>query len=202
MVVKSKQVSEHLNDMEIVFTVLRKHKLHLKASKCSFDVSSGKFLRYMITHQGIEVNPDQIRAINNLHPPQNPKEVQKLIRMIVALNRFIFHSADWYRPFFQLLHKWRNFEWTQECNLAFEGLKEYLSHPPILSRPEKEEIMYAYIAITNHAISLVLVRSDVGAQRPIYYVSKSLQEAETRYLSLKRAIFAIVHATRKLPQYF
>ena len=77
MVVKSKQVSEHLNDLEIVFTVLRKHKLHLKVSKCSFGISSGKFLGYMITHRGIEVNPDQTKAINNLHPPQNLKEVQK-----------------------------------------------------------------------------------------------------------------------------
>lgn len=77
-----------------------------------------------------------------------------------------------------------------------------MSHPLILSRPEKEEIMYAYIAITNHAISLVLVRINAEAQRPVYYVSKSLQEAETRYLPLERAIFAIIHATRKLPHYF
>jgi len=58
MVVKSKQVLEHLKDLKDIFLVLRKHKLCLKASKCSFGVSSGKFLGYMITHQGIEVNPD------------------------------------------------------------------------------------------------------------------------------------------------
>ena len=75
MVVKSKVVSEHLGDLGSTFNVLRKHKLRLNASKCSFGVGSGKFLRYMVTHRGIDVNPDQIKAINDLKPPQNAKEV-------------------------------------------------------------------------------------------------------------------------------
>ena len=89
MVVKSKVVSEHLVDLDGTFNVLRRHKLRLNASKCSFSVGSGKFLGYMVTHRGIEVNPDQIKAINDLKPPRNAKEVQRLTRMIAALNRFI-----------------------------------------------------------------------------------------------------------------
>ena len=89
MVVKSKVVSEHLGDLGTIFEILRKYKLRLNASKCSFGVGSGKFLGYMVTHKRIEVNPDQIKAINNLQSPRNPKEVQKLIGMAVALNRFI-----------------------------------------------------------------------------------------------------------------
>ena len=89
MVVKSKVVSEHVGDLENIFEILRKHKLRLNTSKCSFGVRSGKFLGYMVTHQGIEVNPDQIKEINSLQPPRNPKEVQKLTRMTAALNRFI-----------------------------------------------------------------------------------------------------------------
>jgi len=120
--------------------------LHLNASKCSFGVNSGKFLGYMIIHRGIEVNPDQIKAIEDLHPPQNPKEVQKLM--------------------------------------------------------EKEEVLYAYIAVTDHAVSLVLVRTENRVQKSVYYVSKSLPEVETRYLPLEKAVLAIIHATRKLPHYF
>ena len=75
MVVKSKMVSEHVEDLGNIFEILRKHKLRLNASKCSFGVGSDKFLGYMVTHRGIEVNPDQIKAINSLQPPQNPKEV-------------------------------------------------------------------------------------------------------------------------------
>ena len=112
MVVKSKMVSEHMGDLASIFGILKKHKLRLNASKCSFGVGSGKFLGYMVTHRGIEVNPDQIKAINGLQAPRNPKEVQKLTWMTAALNQFISRSADRCKPFFLLLHKWKRFEWT------------------------------------------------------------------------------------------
>ena len=66
MTVKSKIVSEHLGDLRTIFEILKKYKLWLNASKCSFGMGSGKLLGYMVTHRGIEVNPDQIKAINNL----------------------------------------------------------------------------------------------------------------------------------------
>ena len=75
MVVKSKVASGDVEDLTNIFEVLRKHKLCLNASKCSFGVGSRKFLGYMVTHRGIEVNPNQIKAINALRAPQNPKEV-------------------------------------------------------------------------------------------------------------------------------
>ena len=153
-------VSEHVGNLENIFEILRRHKLRLNASKCSFGIGSGKFLGYMVTHRGIEVNPDQIKAINNLQPPQNPKEVQKLTGRIVTLNRFISRSANRCRPFFQLLHKWKGFEWTEECALVFYQLKEYLSQPPSMSRSEKEEVLFAYVVIASHTISLVLIQVD------------------------------------------
>ena len=69
MVVKSKEVPNHMEDLRNIFETLREHKLRLNASKCSFGVGSGKFLGYMVTHRGIEVNPDQVKTINNLQPP-------------------------------------------------------------------------------------------------------------------------------------
>ena len=128
MVVKSKVVSEHVGDLTSIFEILRKHKLHLNASKCSFGVGSGKFLGYMVTHREIEVNPDQIKVINSLQPPRNPKEVQKLTRMTTALNRFISRSIGRCRPFFLLLHKWKGFD-PKNVPWHFNSLKSiYLSH--------------------------------------------------------------------------
>ena len=75
MVVKSKEVSDHMDDLKNIFGTLREHKLRHNASKCSFGVGSGKFMGYMVTHRGIEVNPNQVKEINNLQPPRNPKEV-------------------------------------------------------------------------------------------------------------------------------
>ena len=174
----------------------------LNASKCSFRVGSGKFLGYMVTDRGIEINPDQIKAINNLQPPRNPKEVQKLTRMMAALNWFISSSADRCKPFFLLLHKWKEFKWSNECVVAFQQLKQYLSRPPIMSSPVVDEVLFANIAVALYAISFVLIQVDSGIQRPVYYVSKSINEDEVYYLPLEKAILAVVHATRKLPHYF
>ena len=100
------------------------------------------------------------------------------------------------------MNKWKGFEWFEDCALAFQQLKEYLSRPPIMSSPETDEVLFAYIAVAPHAMSLVLIRVDNSVQRPVYYVSKSLHEADVRYLPLEKAILAVVHASRKLPYYF
>ena len=100
------------------------------------------------------------------------------------------------------MNKWKWFEWTEECALAFNQLKEYLSRPPIMSSPEMDEVLFAYIVVAPHAMSLVLIRVDSGIQRSVYYMSKSLHEAEVHYLPPKKAILAIVCATHKLPHYF
>ena len=86
--------------------------------------------------------------------------------------------------------------------MAFQQLKEYLSRPPIMSSPEVDEVLFAYLAVAFNVISLVLIQVDSGIQRPVYYVSKLLHEAEVRYLPLEKAILAVMHTTRKLPHYF
>lgn len=108
MVVKSKTVEEHISNLAKTFKTLWKHLLKLNASKCTFGVNSRKFWGYLVTNQGIEVNSDQVIALQNLKPPKNPKEVQRHMGMTVAFNRFIFKSADKCRPFFQLLKKWKD----------------------------------------------------------------------------------------------
>ena len=90
----------------------------------------------------------------------------------------------------------------EECALAFHQLKEYLSRSPIMSSLGTNKVLFSYIAVPPHAVSLVLIRVDNGVKRLIYYVSKSLHEAEIRYLLLEKAILAVVHGTRKLPHYF
>ena len=93
MVVNGKVASEHVRDLGDIFEILKRHKLRLNTSKCSFGVGLGKFLGYMVTHREVEVSPDQIKAVNSLQPPRNPKEVQKLTGIIAALNRFISQSV-------------------------------------------------------------------------------------------------------------
>ena len=91
---------------------------------------------------------------------------------------------------------------TEECVVAFQQLKDYLARPLIMSNPEPDEVLFAYIIVASYAVSLVLIRVDCGVQRSVYYLSKSLHEAEVRYLQLEKAILTVVLGTRKLPHYF
>ena len=122
--------------------------------------------------------------------------------MAAALNRFISRSAERCRPFFLLINKWKSFEWIEECATAFQQLKDYLARSPIMSSPELDKVLFAYIVVAPYAVSLVLIRVNSGVQQPVYYVSKSLHKTEVRYLPLEKAILAIVLGTRKLPHYF
>ncbi|XP_075640289.1 uncharacterized protein LOC142612043 [Castanea sativa] len=122
--------------------------------------------------------------------------------MTAALHRFISRSANRCRPFFQILKKWKGFQWTDECQQAFKELKLQLSRALILSRLVPRETLYMYQVVTNHTISVVLIRVDQGIQKPIFYVSKTLVEVETQYLPLQKAALAVIHAMRRLPHYF
>ncbi|XP_023872625.1 uncharacterized protein LOC111985209 [Quercus suber] len=121
--------------------------------------------------------------------------------MLAALNRFISKFADHCRPFYQLLKKWIGFRWSEECDKTFMDLKDYLAWAPMLTAPEPGEDLFMYLAVSEHAVSAVLLR-DKGIQQPVYYISKTLVDAKTRYLPLEKLVLALIHAIRKLPHYF
>ena len=202
MVVKSIEESDHIRDLTEIFAILQEHKLRLNAAKCAFGVSSGKFLGHLVTRRGIEANPEQIAAIDQLTSPKNAKEVQKLTGMAAALNRFISKSSDKCRPFFKLLRKNTKFLWDEESELALQHFKKYLAEPPLLSTPEEGELLHVYLAVSEHAVSSVLLREVAHEQRPIYFVSKILTDCQRRYLPLEKLIFALIVTSRKLMHYF
>ena len=131
MLVKSQDEGEHLNDLQETFDTLRQYSMKLNPSKCAFGVPSGKFLVFMVSHRGIEENPDKIQAILDMKPPQNIKEAQSLTGRVAALNRFVSKATDKCLPFFRVLKK--AFEWTDDCQRAFQDLKAYLTTAPLLS---------------------------------------------------------------------
>ena len=98
------------------------------------------------------------------------KEVQSLNGKITTLNRFVSKATDKCLPFFRTLRK--SFEWTDECQKAFEDLKKYLSSPPLLSPSKPGEELYLYIVVSQAAVSAALVKEEEGTQRPVYFVSR------------------------------
>ena len=130
MLVKIRREYDHLDDLKETFNTFRSYNIKLNPSKCAFGVTAGKFLRFMMSQRGIEINPDKIQTIIEMAPPRNIKEVQSLNNKVVALNRFVSRATDKCLPFFHTLKK--SFRWTVECQQTFEDLKAYLSSPPLL----------------------------------------------------------------------
>ena len=96
--------------------------------------------------------------MERLKSSSNPKEVQVLTDMIAALNWFISKFADRCRPFYQLLKKWRGFQWTEECEKAFQDLKEYLVQAPMLLALKPYKDLFMYLSVSKHAVSAMLMR--------------------------------------------
>ena len=119
---------------------------------------------------------------------------------MAALNRFVSRAIDKCFPFFRTLKK--SFEWTDECQQAFEELKAYLSAPPLLSPSQPSEELFLYLAISPAAISATLIREEEKVQKPVYYASRVLRGAEERYPPMEKLAFALVTAARKLKPYF
>ena len=105
--------NDHLDDLQETFDTFWSYNMKLNPSKCVFEVTAGKFLGFMVSQRGIEVNPEKVQAIMELEPLRTMKEVQSLNGKIAALNRFVSKATEKCLPFFRTLRK--SFEWTDEC---------------------------------------------------------------------------------------
>ena len=131
--VKTKNSNTLIEDLKQTFENLKRWRWKLNPNKCVFGVPLGQLLGFLVSHHGIEASAKQIRAITEMGPPRSIKDVQKLTDCMAALNRFISRLGEKGLPFFKLLKKTDNFEWTEEANEAFKRLKAYLTSSPVLT---------------------------------------------------------------------
>lgn len=192
ILIKSQTKSCFISDLEESFSTLRKHGVKLNPAKCTFEVRSGKFLGFIVTERGIEVNPAKVQAIISMASPSTVKEVQKLTGKIAALSRFISRSAHRSHPFFQILRKAKKFGWDNNCEKAFLELKDHLAELPTLVKPMAGEDLWVYLSTTEHAVSSVLICQEGKSQRSVYYVSHALKGPELRYIELEKLALALI----------
>ncbi|KAI5324836.1 hypothetical protein L3X38_033909 [Prunus dulcis] len=176
--------------------------MKLNPSKCTFGISSGRFLTYLVTQRGIEVYPNQIKATLNMKSHATTKEIQSLTGRAAALNRFLLRYTDNRRPFFKALKKGHKDKWNDECEVASQNLKTYLISPPLLSKPILSKDLYIYLAVFDSAVNSALIREELEAQHSVFNTSKALLDAETLYLKMEKLIFSLVVSARKLRPYY
>jgi hypothetical protein len=139
------------------FASLREYRWKLNLNKCVFGVPSVKLLGFIISHRGIEANPEKISTITSMKAPTCIKDVQKLTGCMAALNRFISKLGERELPFFKLLKHQEKFVWTPEADQALAQLKDFLSKPPVRTTPRKGEQLLLYLAATTHVVSAAII---------------------------------------------
>jgi hypothetical protein len=208
IVVKTKRVSNLVNDLDVAFKCLKAKIIKLNPEKCVFSVPRGMLLGFIISEHGIEANLEKITAITKMGPIRDLKGVQRVTGCLVALSHFILCLGEKALPLYHLLKKSEHFSWTLEAEEALTKLKATLSNSLILVPPAIGEPLLLYIAATTQVVSTVLVveRAEEGhtllVQRPLYFISEVLSETKVCYPQIQKLLYAIVLTRRKLRHYF
>ena len=203
MLVKSKERPDHTTHLEQAFELLRAYDMKLNPTKRSFEVSAGRFLGFMMNRRGIEANPAHLQAILKSLAPSSRKGIQQLTDRLAALGQFISQSINCLKPFFSTLKEANRVGWNEECDRAFTHIKQYLAKPPILASLDTGETLFVYLAVSEVAVSTALFKENTDiSQKPVFYVSKSLVDAETRYNHFEQVALALRIAAKKLRPYF
>ncbi|XP_014511562.1 uncharacterized protein LOC106770260 [Vigna radiata var. radiata] len=197
MVIRSHTHQQHLKDLEEVFQQLRHYNMRLNPSKCTFGVSAGKFLGFMLTYRGIEANPDKCRAILEMKSPTKLKDVQCLVGRLTALSRFISRLSDHIRLILKNMKKDVPRHWDNDCEETFSKVKSILTSPPIMARPTEGFELQLYLAASNHSVSAALIQESPDFKL-IYFTSRTLQGAEERYSQVEKVALALLTAARRL----
>ena len=157
IVVKSREARTLIQDLEETFASLRQVDLRLNPEKCVFGVPSGKLLGFLVSHRGIEANPEKVKAIEDMSPPQTLKEMQKLVGCVTSLGRIISKLGELAMLFYKPMKKRGPVKWTPEADQAFQDLNRYLTSPPVMVAPHPLEPLVLYLATTPYSASAALV---------------------------------------------
>jgi hypothetical protein len=175
----------------------------MNLNKCSFGVSAGQFLGFLIHERGIEVGQTSISAIDNIKAPSNKKELQSLIGKINFIRRFISNLSERIQPFtpFLKLKVDLKFIWEEEQQKALDNVKQYLKSSPVLMPPQDNKPFKLYLSANERAIGPALVQEFEGKERVVYFVSRRLLDAETRYQAVERLCLCLYFSCTKLRPY-
>ena len=203
MIVKSKERQGHTTSLRKFFERIRHYKLRLNPKKCMFGVTSGKLLGFIVSQRGIEVDPDKIKAILEMKEPRTEKEIRGFLGRIQYISRFIAQLTTICEPMFKLLKKDVPVKWNNQCQVAFDRIKNYLLNPPILMPPLQDKPLLLYLSTTDTAMEALLAQyiEESRKENAIYYLSKKMTEGETKYSTLEKTCVALVWATQKLRHY-
>src|SRR4051812_17760018 len=135
-------------------------------NKCTFGVYSGKLLGFIVSKRGIEVDPDKVKAIQEMPLLITEKQVRGFLKHLNYISRFTYLMTPTYAPISKLLRKDQSCVWTDDCQEAFDSIKEYLLEPPILSPPVEGRPLIMYLTVLEDSMGCVLGQQDEAKSMP------------------------------------
>jgi hypothetical protein len=166
VVIKSLNHESHLDDVRKTLECTRKHGLKMNPNKCAFGVLAGELLGFLVHEGGIEVGKKSMKAIDEVVPPTNLKELQSLLGKINFVRRFISNLSQKVFPFSSLLRikKDQKFVWGDEQQKAFDEIKQYVKEPPVLVPPQLNKPFELYVAADTQTIGSALIQEFEGKE--------------------------------------
>ena len=201
ILVCSKTWKEHLQHLEEIFIRLDHNNLRLKLKKCTFGRGSLPFLGYLITTNGVSPDPDNVSRLQKLPSPTNTTETRSFLGLANYYRRFIPDFSNIARPLYNLIKKETRFQWTSDCQAAFDSLKQKLTTSPMLVYPHFDRPFCVSTDASNLGAGAVLSQVHEGQERPIAYFSHKFNGAESRYETVEQELYAVVLALKHWKHY-
>ena len=210
VLVFSKTPEEHLVHLQQVMDRLRKHNLKIKLTKCQFMKEETKYLGFIINKKGIKPDLDKVEVIRAMPEPKSVREVRGFIGAIVYYRRFIPAFSRLAEPLIALTKKYARFRWTENCQRAFDCLKEQLTAIPLMTYPDLSRPMILYTDASDKCVDAVLTQPsperdgpvpNIPEEVPVCFLSHRLSETQQRWPVIEKEAYAIMYAVQKLDYY-
>ena len=202
ILVAGKDKKEHSKRLKMVLQRILDNGIRIQKNKCSFEVSSVEYLGFVINGQGIHKTDDKVRAIKNAKTPENVKELQSFLGLVTFYGRFIPNLATIAHPLYQLLNKDVKWNWTEKCQVSFDGIKAEITAPNFLVHFQPELPIKLVCDASQVGIGSVLAHIlPDGIERPIAYASRVLNQAERNYSQIEKEALALIYGVKKFHMY-
>jgi hypothetical protein len=203
VVIKSVGLEEHMTDLKLSLERMKKHGLLMKPLKCTFGVTSGRFLGFIVHEHGIQIDPKKIESIGKIGEPVCKKDVQKLLGKINYLRHFISNLAgrvEYLLPLVQLKHE-KEFIWGGRTARSFQ---EYQRIPHVSTRivsSEGREPVQDVYCRARMGFGAVPLQEEDGREFLVAYVSRCLLDAKTWYVFMEKLCLSLYYACSKFRHY-
>ena len=198
ILIYAKSINELLENMSMVFKKLASVNLKLRAKKCSIGMQRINYLGYVVSDKGIEVDRAKVSAIKDMDAPTSVRGVRRFLGMASYYRNFVYQFAFIANPLTKLISKNARFYWSDECQGAFDKLKDLLCESPVLKHPDYKEPFAIFTDASNYGVGAVLTQ---GGQ-PVWFSSRTLNPAEIKYDTREKECIAVMYGLDKFKPYF